>query len=97
MGFGFVVARFGLFLDAFTRTDGVERVSSLHFSHWLGVVLVALGAAASILSGIEHFIFLRRHKNQSGFQVSPVSLSTVFSMLLAIVGVVIVIYLFHAR
>lgn len=51
MGFGFVVERFGLFLQLVAKTP----LSPAHrgFSLWIGVTLLLLGAAANIVSIIQ--------------------------------------------
>lgn len=51
MGFGFVVERFGLFLQLVARVP----VSPLHrgFTLWIGVVLLLLGAAANVIAIIQ--------------------------------------------
>ena len=48
MGFGFVVERFGLFLQVVARTPTIP----LHrgFSLWIGVALLLLGAAANVIA-----------------------------------------------
>src|SRR5205823_15078434 len=45
IGMGFVVARFGLFLQLFSKESGSEV--SHHVSPWVGVSLALLGSAAS--------------------------------------------------
>jgi putative membrane protein len=54
MGFGFVVARFGLFLRemAALRPDVTLRHSSA--SQWVGVVLVLLGTASLVYAAFDH-------------------------------------------
>ena len=51
MGFGFVVERFGLFLQVVARTP----VSPLHrgFTLWIGMVLLLLGVAANVIAIIQ--------------------------------------------
>lgn len=51
MGFGFVVERFGLFLQVVARIP----VSPLHrgFTLWIGVVLLLLGVAANVIAIIQ--------------------------------------------
>jgi putative membrane protein len=48
MGFGFVVERFGLFLQTITHesSSGSQRT----FSLWLGVLLLVLGAIVALIS-----------------------------------------------
>jgi putative membrane protein len=43
MGFGFVVARFGLFLREMEAAQHIERHSGYGVSLWLGIALVVLG------------------------------------------------------
>ena len=51
MGFGFVVERFGLFLRMVANQ--VLSASQRGFSLWLGVALLVIGAAASIVSALQ--------------------------------------------
>ncbi len=57
MGFGFVVARFGLFLSvlAAQRVPAIASGAySMHFSSGIGILLVLLGAMCMILPAIQH-------------------------------------------
>jgi putative membrane protein len=57
MGFGFVVARFGLFLSllAAQRIPSTAPVASPpHFSSGIGIALVLLGATSMIFAAIQH-------------------------------------------
>ena len=45
MGLGFVLARFGLFLQEFNRLDPDLPVRSYGLSLWIGVALILLGVA----------------------------------------------------
>lgn len=61
MGFGFVVARFGLFLSllAAQRTPSNAPVESpSHFSSAIGIALVLLGALSMIVAAIQHRRFV---------------------------------------
>ena len=57
IGLGFVVARFGLFLQLFTEQAG--RVGSHHVSPWIGVGLAMLGAIAAMVASKQHQRFCR--------------------------------------
>jgi putative membrane protein len=59
MAFGFVVARFGLFLRLL-RTQGGEMVSGSGLSPYLGAVLVVLGAVATGAGTRRYQEFCRR-------------------------------------
>ena len=57
MGFGFVVARFGLFLNllAAQHVASVAPVASAsHFSNGIGIALVLLGAISMIFAAVQH-------------------------------------------
>jgi putative membrane protein len=56
MGFGFVVARFGLFLTllAAQHVSSSTPVESSHFSSGIGIALVLLGAGSMIFAAIQH-------------------------------------------
>ena len=57
MGFGFVVERFGLFLR---MVSGQALTASQRgFSLWLGVALLLMGAAVSVLSALQFRSVLR--------------------------------------
>jgi putative membrane protein len=51
MGFGFVVARLGLFLRELSVTQAVPRAG---MSRWIGVGLVLLGGVVQVVALIEH-------------------------------------------
>lgn len=96
MGFGFVVAKSGLLMEALSPADGVENTTTLIFAHWIGIGMVAAGAFATLISGIQHFHFLKLRKGQSGFQTSPFSLSVILSFVMSVFGIAIMVYLFYA-
>src|SRR5215813_13176106 len=58
MGFGFVVARFGLFLQ---QLQFIQRSSapSYGLSLWFGTALIALGVAVNVLSAWHHVRLIR--------------------------------------
>src|SRR5580658_6266691 len=60
MGFGFVVARFGLFLEliAAQRAPADSMRSHPHFSNMVGIALVLLGAASILFAAFQHRRFV---------------------------------------
>jgi len=54
MGFGFVVARFGLFLQQLQVTELAPTAQSSGLSLWFGTALIAVGVVVSVLSGWRH-------------------------------------------
>ena len=61
MGFGFVVARFGLFLTllaAQRMPSTAPDASPSHLSNGIGIALVLLGAVSMIFAAIQHRQFV---------------------------------------
>lgn len=60
MGFGFVVARFGLFLREVTALQAVPPPQQHGLSLWVGVTLVVLGVAVNAAAALKHWETIRR-------------------------------------
>jgi len=93
MGFGFVVARFGLFLRelASMRIASTEDLSGVSVP--IGTGLIVIGVAVNILASINHVRFVRR-LNQGAPPIGrPSALALVVALLLAVVGLAMAIYL----
>ena len=60
MGFGFVVARFGLFLRELSASQGDSSVGSPRGSLWFGTALVLMGAMVNLLAALQHRRFVPR-------------------------------------
>jgi putative membrane protein len=93
MSFGFVVARFGLFL----REMAMVKATSIHphsgFSLWVGTTLVIFGVLVNVAAGIQHWFTIRRLEQARPLRVSPWSLSMAVALLLALFGLLMAIYL----
>ncbi len=59
MGFGFVVARFGLFLHELAAAGGRPAPTRPGLSLWIGTALVLLGVVVNGLAALEHARFVR--------------------------------------
>jgi putative membrane protein len=57
LGFGFVVERFGLFLEV--QTHGTHFGGQRNFSLWLGVALMVLGAVVALISARQFYQFAK--------------------------------------
>jgi len=97
MGFGFVVARFGLFLR---EIQAVERAAALQpprLSLWFGVALVGMGVIVTVMAAVSHRRLVGRLQ-QGTWDPNQVSRSGEFvAAALAGVGVVVAIYLLVSR
>ena len=92
MGFGFVVARFGLFLREVAAVErGVPHTPGV--SLWIGASLVVLGVAVSALAARNHVQFIRDLRRGVVREPAVWSLGVVVTVLLAAVGVTMTAYL----
>jgi putative membrane protein len=93
MGFGFVVARFGLFLRELAATGGGTAPASTGLSLWIGTALVVLGVAVNLLAAAEHRRLLRDLDRRRPYQPPRWSLGLIVSVVLAAVGLAMAAYL----
>jgi uncharacterized protein (DUF302 family) len=97
MGFGFVVARFGLFLRMLQGGQSNLPAESFGFSFWVGTALITLGVIVNIVSAKHHAGLVRELKaGGSGFN-RPSSLGIVVAMILAVLGLAMAAYLISVR
>jgi putative membrane protein len=92
MGFGFVVARFGLFLRELGAQHGVPA-GRFGASQWIGVTLVALGAAATAMAGARHVTFIRRYDRGEPLRLRAMTSGVLLAALLVLLGLLLVGYL----
>jgi putative membrane protein len=98
MGFGFVVARFGLFLkeiSAVTVTSGA--VKSYGFSVWAGTAIVLAGVVVNGLAAMEHLKTIRDLNEGRDVTGRPSTLGVVLSITLASVGLAMALFLVIVR
>ena len=61
MALGFVVAKFGLFLNVLQASSGLEKVSTLHhiLSSGLGIILVLVGSFIALGAEYNHRNYIK--------------------------------------
>ncbi len=93
MGFGFVVARFGLFLQALQNGHSNVQARPYGPSFWFGTALIVLGVVVNIVCARNHVRLV--HQLNEGRPVinHPSSLAIGVAAILAVVGVAMAIYL----
>lgn len=93
MGFGFVVARFGVFLRelALMHPDEVAGRSS-GVSVWFGSGLVVCGVAVNLIAAAQHVRRLRALERGELFRLRS-TFGVVVSLLLAAIGLGMAVYL----
>ncbi len=92
MGFGFVVAKFGLFMRELLVARGIN-VPGTGISHWMGTALVALGVLVNIAAALQHW--RRMQEVEKGEQPAPMPLplATLLPAILALLGALLALYL----
>lgn len=94
MGFGFVVARFGLFLRELpAAVPGAPPGRSGTWSMAFGVALLLLGVAVNVLAAAEYRAVLRRIDRGEPYAPPRWSLGLVVAVLLAALGLGMATYL----
>jgi putative membrane protein len=93
MGLGFVVARFGIVLDALKPSRSPEALSHSAVSNWIGIFLVIVGTLMMAAAAWEHRLYVRRLDRHEP-HVPLTWLSDVVAALLAALGLGVAAYLF---
>jgi putative membrane protein len=97
MGFGFVVARFGLFLQQVQMLREVAAPHSYGLSLWFGTALIAGGVILIVAAGFHHFNLLRKLDTGEIPRSHPAAQAMILAVFLALVGLAMTIYLVSAR
>ncbi len=92
MGFGFVVARFGVFLRELAVVHPGAASQSAGLSVWFGSGLVAVGVAVNLIAAGQHIRRLRALARGDLFAIRP-TFGVAVSMLLALIGLGMAVYL----
>ena len=97
MGFGFVVARFGLFLQQiqFLRQPGSG--SSTGLSLWFGTALIAAGVLVNLSSALRHVQLVRELDKGTPERFRSLVPALATAVFLALVGLAMAIYLVSVR
>ncbi len=90
MAFGFVVARFGLFLHE-VRTANVDA-GDFTFSAWIGTGLLALGVLVNLVALIDHVRYVRKVREGVTDRLPGMGLSVVLSIILILGGIGMIAY-----
>lgn len=92
MGFGFVVARFGLFLHEVAAIRG-SAPPPAGFSRWFGIGLIVLGVVLTAASTGIHIATIRRLNQGEPFVGRPTWLGVTIAVVLVAIGVWMSAYL----
>ncbi|MGC3971041.1 MAG: DUF202 domain-containing protein [Pirellulales bacterium] len=98
MGFGFVVARFGLFLRELAAAREVANLATPQLRHtglslYFGTALVVLGVVVTLLSAVAYWKTLARLDRGERLEFRKVSLAVISALVLAALGSGMALYL----
>jgi len=96
MGFGFVVARFGLFLREIGSVTDIP-LRSTGFSLWTGTALVLAGVLVNVASTVQYIRIIRDLNQGREITSRPSALGVAMAVLLSLVGVGMAVYLLVVR
>ena len=94
MGFGFVVARFGLFLQELAAATQAAPTRHTGLSLWSGMSLVTFGVVLNLLAATRYLQFLRRLERGEPDPADRWPLGFVVALLMAVLGIGMTVYLF---
>ncbi len=93
MGFGFVVARFGLFLQQVRIAEPSLQARSFGVSIWFGTALIAAGVVVDIFATWNHVRLVRQLNRGETEFTRPSTGAITLALFLALVGLGMAIYL----
>ena len=93
MGFGFVVARFGVFLQQLRLMDRAAAEVSYGGALWFGTALIAAGIFINLSSAWNHARLMRELAREQPPIARPSTQGIALAVFLALVGLIMAIYL----
>jgi uncharacterized protein (DUF302 family)/uncharacterized membrane protein YidH (DUF202 family) len=97
MGFGFVVARFGLFLQQLQVMQRAPAAQSYGLSLWFGTALIAVGVMMNAFAGWHHLQLVRELDRGETKHSHPSTQAVAIAFFLAVVGLAMAVYLVSIR
>ncbi len=97
MGFGFVVARFGIFLQQLQTVQSSSEAPSYGESLWFGTALIALGVGVNIVAGAHHLRLVRQLDRGAASHSRSTAQAVTITFFLALIGLAMAIYLISLR
>ena len=96
MGFGFVVARFGLFLQVMQITRGDSVPQSHEFLPWIGTTFIAVGVAVNLFSVRRHLSLVGELNRGQVTAHGSSRQAVILALFLALIGTAMALYLILA-
>ena len=96
MGFGFVVARFGLFLQQVQAIRPLAPHQGYGVSLWIGTTLIAGGVILTVFAGFHHGDLVRK-LDGGEISRSHSRVAVMLAVFLSLVGLAMTVYLVSIR
>ncbi|HTV59975.1 MAG TPA: DUF202 domain-containing protein [Verrucomicrobiae bacterium] len=96
MGFGFVVARFGLFLQMIQHAEVIHPPQKLGLSLWFGTALIVVGVTALGFSTWRYLKLVSAFQRGDDTFRQPLTSAVALAVILALVGLAMAIYVVTA-
>jgi len=93
MAFGFVVERFGLFLELLGRQEA--SIFQRHFSFVVGLSFILLAALLAAYSAVQHQRVLRTLRPAEIPERYDLKIGMILNVVIACLGFILSLYLFH--
>jgi putative membrane protein len=97
MAFGFVVARFGLFLRELERARGTALPESGTVSAWTGTVIICIGVVLLIVSGLRFGRFAADFRSGLPARLPSMRVEIALAIVMAAIGLSLAVYITVAR
>lgn len=97
MGFGFVVARFGLFLQQLQALQHPSSAQPYGLSLWFGTALIAVGVIVNIFAGWHHARLVGKMDRGDAAYPHSSTVAMAIAFFLALVGLAMEIYLISVQ
>jgi putative membrane protein len=97
-GFGFVLARFGLFLQELMGAGHVPMghigARQVHASLWFGIALIVVGVGINVAAAVMYYPFLVRTRSGEDDLPATWKLALALAALMAVAGIAMTVLLF---
>jgi putative membrane protein len=93
MGFGFLIARFALFLRGYSIASGTSAPAQLMVSNWLGFGMVCVGVIVCIVAATRHRAYIQALERGVGNPPQDLRAALSIAVVLVAVGLAIAIHI----
>src|SRR5215470_7146512 len=92
MGFGFVVARFGLFLKQLELIEHAAAKPSFGLSLWFGTALIGVGVLVNLFSSWHYYRLIQELNRGGPPPARPSTQGILVAIFLGLIGIAMAIY-----